>query len=83
MLYFCGMKKPRTHLVLGVKYDKMVEELVADAQRENPNYCQTDLFRDLLSDKYAELKARAMETPPATDCFRVKVSTPIEWTHSI
>lgn len=77
------MKKPRTHLVLGVKYDKMIEDLVLVAQRENPRYCQTDLFRDLLSEKHAKLKARATETPPATTYVKVRLSAPVEWTQSI
>jgi len=77
------MKKPRTHLVLGVKYDKMVEELVADARRTDPNYCQTDLFRDLLSAKHAELKAGETEMLPVAHCIKIRLNAPIEWTHSV
>lgn len=75
------MKKPRTHLVLGEKYDRMIDDLVAEGRLENRSYCQTDLFRDMIAAKHAELKERAVKNEPSM--IRAKISIPIEWTQSI
>ena len=63
------MKKDNIRLdaVLESKYGDMINDLVAAGKLRNPKYNKTDLIRDLLECKYAELNAQKNRPAPTPE----------------